>query len=73
MSHLIIRNENGRRHKEDVGAAELTMSFHPDVVVDGREETPLTVLQFEDVVDLAEFKDEATWDAYDHFNSERRP
>lgn len=72
MSHVIIRNENGRRHEEDVGAAELTMSLHPDVVMDGREEAPLAVLQFEDVVDLARIDDEATWDAYGHFNAERR-
>lgn len=71
MSHVIIRNENGRRHEEDVGATELTMSLHPDVVMVGREEAPLTVLQFEDVVDLAQIDDEATWDAYCHFNAER--
>jgi hypothetical protein len=33
----------------------------------------LTILQFEDVVDLADIEDEATWDAYDQFSAERRP
>lgn len=39
MSHVIIRGENGRRHEVDVGAAEITMSLHADIVENGRQES----------------------------------
>jgi len=39
MSHVIKRREKGRRLGVDVGAAEIAMSLHADLVVNGRQES----------------------------------
>jgi len=39
MSHVIIRREKSRRLDVDVGAAEIAMSLHADLVVKGRQES----------------------------------
>ena len=39
MSHVSTSDENGRRQEVDLGAAEVTMSLHADIVVTGPQES----------------------------------